>query len=237
MDEQKLRMLSFIETIISNEKHCMERGKHILMQQIFMNEFNDVIKQNEQKITITRERYSLSPEIYELDIQIPESDSVPLNLIKSDELFESVEHTSEALAQPARLRDKEIVHMKGGSGEKEIEVDVESDSLMEYLNNEMNGGKPKSILKKKVQINAEDNENNKPIETKKDKLKRKLNTMWAEQVKNLGKDLGIKPGKNKKALSKADTIKKILANTKLHDKAIKAIKKIEIVKSETGSES
>ncbi len=94
-----------------------------------------------------------------------------------------------------------------------------------------------SILKKKVQINAEDNENKKPIETKKDKLQKKLNTAWAEDVKRLGKELGLKPPKNKKTLSKADITKKILSNTKLHDKALKSLNKISLLRSESASES
>jgi hypothetical protein len=66
---------------------------------------------------------------------------------------------------------------------------------------------------------------------------RKLNTMWAEQVRELGKKLEIKPAKNKKTLSKADITKRILNNPKIHDKALKAIRNISIVKIDTISEN
>lgn len=252
MDEQKLKMFSFIETIISNEKHCMERGNHILMQHIFMNEFYDILKQNEQKIIITRERYP--PEKYELAIQIPESDSEQLNLIKSDELFESDKEINQQGGKSVRYSNLPLADKVT---DKEFVVDVESDSLIEYLNNEMNGGKPcpegqvkqersshvlpKSILKRKVQFNINNDSNlldidSKTNENKKDKLSRKLNTMWAEQVKNLGKELGIKPRKGGN-LSKIYVTKRILANPKLHDKALKTIRKIDIVKSDTASEN
>lgn len=44
-------------------------------------------------------------------------------------------------------------------------------------------------------------------------------------VKRLGKELGLKPPKNKKTLSKADITKKILANEKLHNRALKSLNK------------
>jgi hypothetical protein len=37
------RMLSFIETILSNEENCLKHGKHIYMKELFMIEFDDIV--------------------------------------------------------------------------------------------------------------------------------------------------------------------------------------------------
>jgi hypothetical protein len=56
-------------------------------------------------------------------------------------------------------------------------------------------------------------------------------------VKRLGKTLGFKPPKNKKSLSKTDIIKKLLANPKLHDKALKELNKSALLRSNSTSDS
>jgi hypothetical protein len=220
-------MLSFIETIISREENCIKRGEHMYMKHLFMNEFSDILNKNQmggEKLTVTRE---IRREPVELYIPVPTSDIEPINLDNSEQFLKE---------------------MTGGEEIKAEDIQIESDTedLFEYLKQdlpkEQQGGKPKSILKKKVQININDDRvlsdtDDKPIENKKEKLKRKLEVMWMEQVKTLGKELGIKPPKNKKNLSKTDTIKKILANPKIHDKALKEIRKIELLKSDTASES
>ena len=41
------RMLSFIESILFYESPCMEKGKHIMMKEMFMNQFNDIMIKKE----------------------------------------------------------------------------------------------------------------------------------------------------------------------------------------------
>ena len=60
---------------------------------------------------------------------------------------------------------------------------------------------------------------------------------WAEDVKRLGKTLGLKPPKNKKTLSKADIIKKVLSNPKLQDRALKESNKISLLRSDSVTDS
>jgi len=37
-------MLSFLEIVICNEKHSLERGKHIYMKHLFMHKFQEALK-------------------------------------------------------------------------------------------------------------------------------------------------------------------------------------------------
>ena len=232
----------------------LKRGSEPLGEDHSLNFFLREPVSLEQKLKVTRKIRRES----ELYIPIPESDIEPINVDNSEQFLKE---------------------MAGGETDEkqefEVEINSDTEDLFKYLKQdlpclqrsrlenvdetstlllpkEQQGGKPKSILKKKVQISTTDdrvllNTDNEPIVNKKesighsqsvlgharDKLKLKLETMWADQVKNLG----IKPGKNKKTLSKTDITKKILNNPKLHDKALKAIRKIEIVKSDTASES
>lgn len=74
--------------------------------------------------------------------------------------------------------------------------------------------------------------NDKPFNTnKKNKLEIKLKSGWAEQIKDLGKQLGIKPESGKKFLTKSYVTNKILDTPRLQNKALK------ILKSDTDSES
>lgn len=231
LENLNYRMLSFIDTIIQNEKNSIDRGKHILMKESFMNEFNDILNKN-KKLTITKKR-SNEP-ITELEIIIPESDEEPINLVNSDDDFLNV-------MIGGWYTKNQPIDNEPANNVNDI-VDVDSDSLMELLDNEIKiqqGGdkKPKSILKKRVQINAIDNEPKTKIVTKKEKLESKLNAAWAEEIKSLGKTLGLKPPKNKKSLSKTDVTKKILANPKLYDKALKELNKSALLRSDTASDS
>nr|AVL93334.1 hypothetical protein matv_2 [Moumouvirus australiensis transpoviron] len=70
-----------------------------------------------------------------------------------------------------------------------------------------------------------------------DKIRSKCNVLWANNVKELGKKLNIKPEKGKKTLSKAHVINQIVANKKLHTKALKELNKFDLVQSESMSES
>lgn len=91
--------------------------------------------------------------------------------------------------------------------------------------------------KKQVSFSTfNDNNNNSSSISKNDKLFRKLNTMWAEQVINIGKSLSFKPQKNKKFLSKTEVINKIMNNPNLHNQVMKEINNFELLQSETNSE-
>nr|AEY99260.1 hypothetical protein tv_L2 [Moumouvirus Monve] len=70
-----------------------------------------------------------------------------------------------------------------------------------------------------------------------DRIRSKCNVLWANNVKELGKKLNIKPEKGKKTLSKAHVINQIVANKKLHAKALKELNKFDLVQSESMSES
>lgn len=187
MENLNYRMLSFIETMLDNEKNCIRHGKHIFMKELFIKEFMDIQKhKNEPKITITRK------------------------ISNSDDLF------LQNFVKPT-VTKSEIGELKEQVGGSKLGKETYNDSLD---NN------------KKVRFDIANNNNNKNM-TKKEKLQSKLNAMWAEQVKDLGKQLGFKPPKNKKSLTKTDITKLLLNSPKLYDKALKIIRKIDILRSET----
>ncbi|UMZ08533.1 hypothetical protein [Mimivirus argentum] len=64
---------------------------------------------------------------------------------------------------------------------------------------------------------------------KSDKLRQKLNILGGDAVKSIGKDLGIKPEKGKKVLTKKYTIDKIMSNIKLQNDAWKQVNNISYV--------
>lgn len=232
------RLISFIETILSREEHCIKHGEHIYLKQLFQNEFNDILNKNQnggdQKLTITRQ---ITREPVELYIPIPESDIQP------------IEDNSEQF----------LKEMIGGDEKKEIIIEgdqIESDTedLFEYLKQELpkeqQGGKLKSILKKKVQLSTindrilsdTDNESmknrekiHKKAETKKQKINRKLNKLGAEDVKRVGKEFNIKPEKGKRYLTKKHIIDKVSKNTKIYNKVLDHVNENykDIVKTDT----
>lgn len=71
------RMLSFIETILSNEEQCLRNGKHIYMKELFIMEFDDIINKKYEKPVDTKlniQKITNYDDFDELDIEIPISD-------------------------------------------------------------------------------------------------------------------------------------------------------------------
>lgn len=71
------RMLSFIETILSNEEQCLRHGKHIYMKELFIMEFDDIINKKYEKPVDTKlniQKITNYDDFDELDIEIPNSD-------------------------------------------------------------------------------------------------------------------------------------------------------------------
>ena len=119
-----------------------------------------------------------------------------------------------------------------------LENDIDSDSLINYLdgfNNNQKGGYKKRVSFEKNIIDVNDET---PLTiSKKEKLESKLKYAWAEQIKDLGKQLGIKPERGKKNLSKAYVTKRILATPKFYNDALKILHKSSMTNSDTESES
>src|ERR1700722_6327184 len=128
------RLISFIETILSNEETCIKNGKHIYLKSLFEKEFIDILSKNDtegdnlqggsNKNTINIRRVTGNEEMFEendntevIEIDIPESDTEPLNIIKSDEIF------------PYEMMggDKKIV-------KKNVKIDTSKDEIYEIKN-------------------------------------------------------------------------------------------------------
>ena len=154
----------------------------------------------------------------ELSIEMSTSDA-PVKLVNSD-IFSDTPETTNII---------------GGADDE-----IESDSLRAYLNNTSDTEsdnnsdykkqigeqqKPKSILKK-IQFSEENDYKliEKRKESKEEQLNRRLNRLPAEIVKNIGKELGIKPPRNKKFLSKTIVVDKVSNNKKLYQQATKLVK-------------
>lgn len=206
------RQISTLESLSSEEKDNILKAKMLMANQMFMKELRNIlVNQNDT-----------STEIIDVDIN---SDKMP--------------------------EEKELVVTKMYGGKKEIsQDDFSSDSLNDYLKNEdievetpqTISSEPKSILKKKVVISTEKEEveNNQTggnKETKFEKLERKLNRAPAETVKKIAKDLGIKPLKGKKTITKSEAVEKILANKRYHKQTREKLNKISYLHSETASET
>jgi hypothetical protein len=194
------RLISFIETILSNEETCVKNGKHIYLKSLFEKEFIDILSKNDKtednlqggsdKNTINIRRVIGNDEIFEenndtevIDIDIPKSESEPLNLINSDEIFP--------------------LEMVGGyenndntNNSKNVKFDNTKDKIYEI----------KKEPKKK--------------DTKKAKIERRLNRLKADEVKKIGKEFNIKPTKEKKYLTKTYVIDKITRNRQIYNKIL-----------------
>ncbi len=119
----------------------------------------------------------------------------------------------------------DIIELKTPTSE--TKEDNSEESLIKFIQETANKEPDEPIKEQQIQKGAGVDESDL------EKIKRKLNAAWAEQVKMLGNDLGLKPPKNKKTLSKADVINKIIATPSLHTRALKQFEKISSVKTET----
>lgn len=185
------------------------------------------------------------------------------SFVESDPETEVIEIEFDTEDTPRKPRETQMGGYQPTNLNREFVVeDIESDSLMNYLNTDQNKKNdslldnikeeelvveleketPKSILKKVVTI-SEDNQifdeitGGAPKLSKQDKLKRKLKTTPVENVQRVGKELGFKPPTGKKTMSKTYITEKILGNPKIYDKAYKSLRNYAIIKSDTASES
>lgn len=96
--------------------------------------------------------------------------------------------------------------------------------------------------KKQKKVSIQDNQKGgskkshvKKLETKKQKINRKLNKLGAEDVKKVGKEFNIKPETGKRYLTKSHVIDKVSKNTRLYSKVLDHVntKYKDLVKTET----
>lgn len=228
-------MFNFIENVTGPDDFIKEKTE-------FINKLCDIVKKNTTKFKIIHCRTIETKDGEELDIIIPsESEQQGGN---ND--FSKLTNSEENLLGIDKDNNKNnenntpVLNRSGFTPAGEIEVD----SLNEYLNNptesdtQKGGAKPKSILKKTTlseEIDYNPVKNSAP--TPKEKLLRRLNRAPAETVKRLGKELKLKPPKNKKALSKTDVTNKILANKKYYKQANNYLKQNSWIKSDTSESS
>lgn len=118
------RLISFIETILSQEETCVKNGKHIYLRSLFEKEFIDFLSKK------GKEENKL---IEIIDIDIPESDTEPLNLINSDEIF-----TDEMIGGNKKLVKKNVT------------IDTSKDEIYEIYEIK-NEPKKKDTMKAKIE--------------------------------------------------------------------------------------
>lgn len=238
-------MISIMESIIRNEKNPILRGKYMLYQNIFMTDFSDIVTPN-NKIKITRVQ-SNDADIVEL--YIPFTDTTETNLQKQ---LQSSEFNVSEIEQ---LKQKTPEQKGGEISEKD--ADTISELLNEKSNNQQHGGifdddlindiididsgelglEDEPPKQSRVHIDNAPIKKPKTVESTKNKLEKKLNAAWADIVKEMAKELKLKPLAGKKTLSKADIIKIVMGNPKLHSRALKSIANIEMLRSDTGSDA
>jgi hypothetical protein len=85
------RLISFIDTIIESECKCFKRGKHLLLQQIYINEFSDIINSKpieyiEIDIPATTEEPEKKHEESEINITPSKEELIEKQDIKIDNL-------------------------------------------------------------------------------------------------------------------------------------------------------
>lgn len=199
------KMLSFIETLILQEKDSPLRGEHLCIKQNLINELNNLLVNDE----IQNGGNNSSPEIS------PQKPTIKIHkLIVGD----------------TNSVDK-YLNTTDGQCDLEYSIDIpESEPLELHPTEDIIDDSPEPILKggtkKKVKINAPNGK------TDVSKLEDKLDMLWAENIRKLGRKLNIK-GKNGKQLKRDEIVNRIIKNKKLHSKALTELNKFDLTKSES----
>lgn len=228
------RMLSYLDTIIVGENHCIEKGEHLLMKEFFIRDFNNILKLKEEKKEniipkVHEPEQILNDEVKNIDNMQNENKHTYINNI-------SIKHEDDINIKPyqnineeqhVQFRGKDIYYenIQDLSTKLNIPINQAKKIINDNTKPENNIEEQKLNIVKKIKgldnILKGGNANN-TIDKKKEKIKVRLGAMWAEQVRDIGKELGIKPEKGKN-LSKTYITNIILNNSKLYDKVLDAI--------------
>lgn len=220
MDELKnlnFEMLSFMQTMVDddlrNSKLCRGRvsredhikhGQRLLQQQYFLNQIRDSVTKTHDQINESCYNNYQKPQIIELNINMPMSEEEP----------------------PIKSMTEDEKIQKGGKPKSKQVLDDGEDSFEEFVKNDLNNDSDEDT---ETPVKKIDKKN----ETVPERLQRKFNTMYAEQAKSIGKSLKIKPEKGKKILSKKHVMNRIVKDKKLHQKALKEMKKRNLLNTES----
>lgn len=196
------KLISFIESILSQEETCVKNGKHIYLKSLFEKEFINIMSKNDKekhnlqnasnKNDINVRRVIDNDEIFyknnnteEIEIDIPEIDIESLKLEKSEEFFPF-----------EMVGGNENNKNEKNENNKNVKIDTSKDKIHEIK---------KNVVKK---------------DTTKAKIERRLNRLKADEVKKIGKEFNIKPTNNKKYLTKTDVINKITRTRQMYNKVL-----------------
>ena len=252
MDGQKILnddIFSFIEKIITRKENYKYFKEDVKKYRELLKQCSTI--QGPDKINVRCLCYQGKNDTDLLHLFEPYTDNDKLELIDETNVADILPKMDENITKMDEIiQNSDIVNDTNYI--INVDDEITSDSLINFIDGQL----PQSVLpapsgtrfknnqkggyKKQVSFDnsVSENDNKKSLTlSKRQKLESKLNARWADEIKDLGKQLKIKPQRGKKNLSKTYVTKKILASPDLYDQALKILYKMSQLNSDTGSES